>query len=118
MVAADRPKFRELVMAMAVNYRAEVSTAQWVLLWEGLQDLPYADLRAACSRAVREDEHMPTIARLRALAGHGRDVKPYHLPAEPERHQLPAERGWLALGPMGIGDVFAKWTTDNKPKEK
>jgi hypothetical protein len=78
----DRPRFAELVTVLAMNYRVEASTALFQLMWEGLEDLPYDKVRAACQKATREEQWMPTVALLRALARPV--VLPYHLPAEPQ----------------------------------
>lgn len=97
MVEGDRQRFREMVTALAVNFRAVVTNAYFHLLWEGLADLEYPQVRAACLRAIKECEFMPPVARLRELAGRGPGVRPYHLPAAPPPKTLPEQRGWPQL---------------------
>jgi hypothetical protein len=101
---ADRPAFRELVTALAANCDAEISKAHFHLLWLGLEDLPYPQVRAACVRALKECERMPSVARIRTLAGRGPDVRPYHLPPGYERQALPEQRGWPQLRSVPRGE--------------
>lgn len=80
MEKADSKKFKELVQALGANFRAEVTTPLLQAMWIGLSDLPLGKVTHAVQRAMRECEFMPPVARLRELAGKGKNLRPYHLP--------------------------------------
>lgn len=114
MVESDKHRFRVLVQMLGANYRAEVTTPLLQAYWMGLGDLSYEKFSDAVAKAIRKDDYMPPVARLRELAGHGKDVRPYHMPykglpaAEVKRIQASWEEGHRLTGgpdPTPIGEL-------------
>jgi hypothetical protein len=72
MSTATKDDARELlaqVQALAAGYRQEADKATQQAYLIGLADVPLADVKRAVLQALRSEEFMPTVARLRKLAG-------------------------------------------------
>lgn len=86
----DKRAFKALVDVLAMNYSRETSPPFYRVLWLGLKDLPLADTQRAFEAALKTCAFFPTVAKLRALAGHGESSRlTYYQPWDPGK-SLPA----------------------------
>lgn len=78
-------EFGLLLDSLAEVYGVALSASRKVAYWAALEDIPFADLREACDRAMRYEQFFPVPATLRKLAGYATEVLP------------PAEAAWQRL---------------------
>jgi len=76
---------------LCAAFRTEPTTLMGHAYWLGLEDLDIGALAIAARRALREAEFMPTVAKLRELAG---ALKPGQLPP-PSYHDMAATETYL-----------------------
>lgn len=75
----ERGELARLLAVLAAAYRQEITKTQAIAYEMGLEDVDPAALAGAVKRAVREEQFLPSVARLRELAGAGKQI-PYHRP--------------------------------------
>lgn len=70
MTNSDRPRFSQLVLAMAATFSKPADSAMLLGYWIGLEDLPVDQIETAIVRCMRSSEYLPTVAQIRsAVAG-------------------------------------------------
>jgi hypothetical protein len=68
MEKGDKKRFRDVIQMLGMNYRTQITAPLLQLYWQGLEDLPLAKVEDAVSRAIKECEYMPVVAKLRELS--------------------------------------------------
>src|SRR5512138_1523016 len=73
----DETLFRRAMHALAVNFNREMDGDVLQVYWRALNGVQISDAEfaAAVTLAIRQDQHMPPIARLIALARPESDVR-------------------------------------------
>lgn len=69
MTPKEKPRFVQAILAMAATFRTEPSEPLYQGYWMGLSDLPLEAVEQAIATALRTSEFLPTVARIRELAG-------------------------------------------------
>lgn len=69
MDESDKEQFAVTVNALAAQYRVEPNTPMLTGYWMGLSDLTLDAVNRAATEALRTSEFMPTVAKIRELAG-------------------------------------------------
>jgi hypothetical protein len=73
MNARDQERFGLTLVALAANFRAELTEAQLRITWLALRDgLTLGEFERAAARALRERQFMPNVGELLELAGKGK----------------------------------------------
>lgn len=65
----DRTQFVTTINALAAQYRVEPNPPMLTGYWMGLSDLSLDAVNRAATEALRTSEFMPTVAKIRELAG-------------------------------------------------
>ncbi len=65
----DKTEFATTINALTAQYRVEPNTAMLLGYWMGLSDLTLDAVNRAATEALRTSEFMPTVAKIRELAG-------------------------------------------------
>lgn len=66
---AEEKRFSDLIFGMAETFRAKLTEIGAAGYRAGLGDIPFEAVKAACERALQTSEFMPTVAKIRDLAG-------------------------------------------------